>query len=163
MAKVKLAHDLRRGDSVELTVESLANGGDGVAKPAGVPIFVDRSTVGDQLLVRLFDVRKDFARGEIEEILKPSGERVAAPCQHFEQCGGCQWQHIDYAAQAAHKEGLVRQSLRHIAGMSESVDLIEPIAAAAPGEELHYRNKAQFPVQYVDGQFFSRLLWPWIA
>ncbi|MBS2007850.1 MAG: TRAM domain-containing protein, partial [Cyanobacteria bacterium SZAS TMP-1] len=45
MAKVKLAHDLRRGDVVDVTVESLANGGDGVAKLSGLPVFVDRSAV----------------------------------------------------------------------------------------------------------------------
>jgi 23S rRNA (uracil1939-C5)-methyltransferase len=157
LAKVKLAHALRRGETLELTVESLANGGDGVAKTSGIPVFVDRSAVGDKLKVRLFDVRKDFARGEIEEILQPSAERVVPPCEHFDLCGGCQWQHIDYAAQLAHKEDLVRQSLRHIGGMSVGDDdnLVETIAGAKNGGALHYRNKAQFPVQYVDGKFLA--------
>ncbi|MBS1999763.1 MAG: 23S rRNA (uracil(1939)-C(5))-methyltransferase RlmD, partial [Cyanobacteria bacterium SZAS LIN-2] len=155
MAKVKLAHDLRRGDVVDVTVESLANGGDGVAKLSGLPVFVDRSAVGDKLKVRLFDVRKDFARGEIESIVEPSSERAQPPCEHFDACGGCQWQHMKYAAQAAHKEGLVRQALKHIGGLGEGEVVIEAIAGATPGGELHYRNKAQFPVQYVDGQFLA--------
>jgi 23S rRNA (uracil1939-C5)-methyltransferase len=155
LAKVKLAHALRRGETLELTVESLANGGDGVAKTEGIPVFIDRSAVGDKLKVRLFDVRKDFARGEIEEILVPSAERAVPPCEHFSQCGGCQWQHIDYKAQLAHKEGLVRQSLRHIGGMKDDDSLVETISGAGAGGALHYRNKAQFPVQYVDGKFLA--------
>lgn len=157
MAKVKLAHDLKRGEVLEVVVESLANGGDGVAKSSGIPIFIDRAAVGDKLRVRLFDVRKDFARAEIEAIVEPSAERAEPPCSHFEACGGCQWQHIKYAAQAAHKEGLVRQALKHIGGQDVAGDevVIEPIAAATGGGETAYRNKAQFPVQYVDGQFLA--------
>lgn len=155
MAKVKLAHDLKRGEVLEIVVESLANGGDGVGKVAGLPVFIDRAAVGDKLKVRLFDVRKDFARGAIEAIIEPSKERAQPPCKHFEVCGGCQWQHINYSAQAAHKEGLVRQALKHIGGQGDNDVVIEPIADAAGGGELHYRNKAQFPVQYVDGQYLA--------
>ncbi|MBU6454647.1 MAG: TRAM domain-containing protein, partial [Cyanobacteria bacterium REEB67] len=133
MAKMKLAHALRRGETLEVTIDSLANGGDGVAKCDGVPIFVDRAAVGDKVLVRLFDVRKDFARGAIEKIIQPSPERSEPPCQHFDQCGGCQWQHLSYEAQLANKESLVRQALKHIAGMGESLS-VEPIAGA-PGDE----------------------------
>ncbi len=155
MAKVKSVHSLNRGDALKLTVESLANGGDGVAKKEGIPVFVERSAVGDMVEVRLFDVRKDFARGEIEEIVVPSPERVSPPCKHFSQCGGCQWQHIDYKAQLKHKESLVRQSLKHIGGMKDDEVVVETICGAEPGLDLHYRNKAQFPVQYVDGQFVA--------
>jgi 23S rRNA (uracil1939-C5)-methyltransferase len=144
---MKLAHALRRGETLEVTIDSLANGGDGVAKCDGVPIFVDRAAVGDKVLVRLFDVRKDFARGAIEKIIEP-------PCQHFDQCGGCQWQHLSYEAQLANKESLVRQALKHIAGLGEALT-VEPIAGAPGDESLHYRNKTQFPVQYIDGQFLA--------
>ncbi len=136
-------------------MESLANGGDGVAKAEGIPVFIERAAQGDKLKVRLFDVRKDFARGEIESIISPSSERVKPPCEHFSQCGGCQWQHIDYQAQLKHKEGLVRQSLKHIGGIKGGEDLVETICGAEAGADLHYRNKAQFPVQYVDGKFLA--------
>lgn len=79
MAKVKLAHALKRGDRLAVSVESLANGGDGVAKVDSVPIFIERAAQGDKLMVELFDVRKDFARGQIEEIIKPSSEQPEPP------------------------------------------------------------------------------------
>ena len=95
-----------------------------MAKTDGIPVFIDRAAVGDKLSVHLFDVRKDFARGEIAKIISPSSERAEPPCEHFSVCGGCQWQHINYAAQLVHKEGLVRQSLQHIAGIAGGADLV---------------------------------------
>lgn len=155
MAKVKLTHSLERGDRVEVNIESLAGGGDGVAKVDNIPIFIERAAQGDRLSVHLFDVRKDFARGAIEQIVKPAQERVQAPCYHYERCGGCQWQHIEYGAQLAHKQKLVADALVHIGGFSESSvnALMKPIVGC--DDPFHYRNKVQFPVKYKDNQVLA--------
>ncbi len=153
MAKVKYTHTLERGDQVEVNVESLANGGDGVAKIDSIPVFIERAAQGDRLAVHLFDVRKDFARGAIEEIVKPSPERVQAPCFHYERCGGCQWQHIDYAHQLQHKERLVVDALGHIGGFANAKELVQSIVGC--DDPFHYRNKVQFPVKYKNTQVLA--------
>jgi len=155
VAKIKLTHSLERGDQVEVNVESLANGGDGVAKVDSIPIFIERAAQGDRLAIHLFDVRKDFARGAIEEIVKPAAERVKAPCFHYERCGGCQWQHIDYKQQLKHKQQLVVDALHHIGGIAviDSEQLVQTIIAC--DDPFHYRNKVQFPVKYKDNQVLA--------
>lgn len=158
MARIKEAHALRRDQVIALEVLSLAQGGAGVAKVGGVPVFIERSAPGDKVQVRLFDVRKDFARGAIEQIDEPSTQRQTPPCFHFERCGGCQWQHIDYAHQASAKEDLVRQALVRLGGYpAELIESItQPIISATEtGTELRYRNKAQFPVKSKQGQILA--------
>jgi len=153
VAKIKLTHSLERGDQVEVNVESLANGGDGVAKVDSIPVFIERAAQGDRLAIYLFDVRKDFARGAIEEIVKPAAERVDAPCHHYERCGGCQWQHIDYPQQLKHKRQLIIDALSHIGGIAESEKQVLPIMGC--DDPFHYRNKVQFPVKYKDTQVLA--------
>lgn len=104
-------------------------------------------------MVELFDVRKDFARGQIEEIIKPSSERTEAVCLHYERCGGCQWQHMDYASQLKHKEKLVVDSLTHLGAFADASTMVSPIIGCA--DPFHYRNKVQFPVKFKDRQVLA--------
>jgi 23S rRNA (uracil1939-C5)-methyltransferase len=138
---------LKKGDVVPVRVASLAAGGEGVSRQYGVPVFVSRVAPGDLVEVRLFDVRKDFARGEVIKLLEPSAVRVEAPCKLFKVCGGCQWQHISYSGQLDAKADIVRQALKHIGKLPP--DLVQPALGAV--EPLFYRNKVQFPVDSVKG------------
>lgn len=99
----------------DVTIESIAAGGDGVARTDGVVVFVPRSAPGDVARVRL-ETRKRFARGTIDELLQPSADRVDPLCHHYrvDRCGGCQLQHMNYAAQVRAKQGIVRDSLTRI-------------------------------------------------
>ncbi|MFN7928350.1 MAG: class I SAM-dependent RNA methyltransferase [Blastocatellia bacterium] len=78
------------------------------------------------------------ARGVIEEIIVPSPHRRSAPCRHFGICGGCQLQHLDYAAQCQSKADIIRESLRRIGGIVWEQD-IEVLAA----DEFGYRSRAE--------------------
>lgn len=154
MAKIRQAHNLERDTLIDVEIESMAGGGAGLAKVEGLPVFIERAVVGDKLKVKLFDVRKDFARASIVEVLSPSAERVKAECTHFERCGGCQWQNMNYAEQLRSKSSLVRQALRHLSGGKIFDDerlskILEPIVESDP---WHYRNKAQFPFQFQNGK-----------
>ena len=101
--------------TAELTIDRIGAGGDGIARTDGIVVFVPRSAPGDRARVRL-DVRKRFARGTIDELLEPSPDRVAPPCHHYvaDRCGGCQLQHMSYAAQTNAKRGIVRDALTRI-------------------------------------------------
>ncbi len=133
---------LERGERLVATVEALAPGGEGITHEPGMAVFVGRAAPGDRIELELFDVRKDFARGAIVEILERSPQRVEPPCKLFKVCGGCQWQHLDYSWQIKNKEDIGRQTVQRIGGLDP--DLVKPTIGAA--KPLFYRNKVQFPV-----------------
>ncbi len=100
---------------VELHIESLAAGGDGVGRDSGGRVtFVPFSAPGDRVRARVVDVHKDYARAELLDLVVSSGYRVEAPCPHFvaRTCGGCQWLHLGSEVQAAAKDELVARLLR---------------------------------------------------
>jgi 23S rRNA (uracil1939-C5)-methyltransferase len=99
----------------EVTIDRIAAGGDGIARADSVVVFVPRSAPGDRARVRL-DIRRRFARGEIEELLAPSPQRVEPRCEHYAQdkCGGCQLQHMSYAAQLEAKQQIIRDAVTRI-------------------------------------------------
>ncbi|MBI2810676.1 MAG: 23S rRNA (uracil(1939)-C(5))-methyltransferase RlmD [Candidatus Melainabacteria bacterium] len=147
MSKTSRTHSLSKGQRHQVTIESLAPGGEGVAKSLGPPIFINRVVPGDVVEVELFDVRKDFAKAKVTQIIKPSEHRAEPPCPVFKVCGGCQWQHMTYEYQLTAKEDIVKQALKHIGKLDAAI--VKPIIGAE--ENLHYRNKAQFPVKHPQG------------
>jgi 23S rRNA (uracil1939-C5)-methyltransferase len=122
-ARAEARGQARVGAEIELFVESLAAGGDGVGRDAGGRVtFVPYTAPGDTVKARLVEAHKDYARGEPTEIVVSSVYRVDAPCPHFvaRTCGGCQWQHLGESVQAAAKDELAARLLRkHVgAGMA---------------------------------------------
>ena len=132
----------RRGDALELSIEDLAFGGEGVGRADGYVVFVRGGLPGDRLRVRLTEARGRFGRGAIEEILVASPDRVEPPCPYFGQCGGCRLQHLAYPAQLAFKEKQVRDCLERLGGVGD-FELRPILPAAAP---YGYRNKMEFTI-----------------
>ena len=143
-----------RGTSLstaELTIESIAAGGDGVARADGVVVFVPRTAPGDRALVSL-NLKKRFARGRLEQVIVPSASRVQALCYHYrvDDCGGCQLQHMNYEAQLAAKRSIIRDSLARIGKrVLENTPDIE-----ASEKEWRYRRKLTLAMRRgADGQW----------
>jgi 23S rRNA (uracil1939-C5)-methyltransferase len=132
----------RRGESLELTIDDLAFGGEGVGRADGYVVFVRGGLPGDRLRVRLTEARGRFGRAAIEDVLVASPDRVAAPCPYFGQCGGCRLQHLAYPAQLAFKEKQVRDCLNRLGGVGEFE--LRPILPAP--EPYGYRNKMEFTI-----------------
>ncbi|MEO7093285.1 MAG: TRAM domain-containing protein [Polyangiales bacterium] len=126
---------------LELDIDSLAAGGDGIGRDAsGRVTFVPRTAPGDRVRARIIKQTKTFARAELVEIVTPSPSRVEPPCPHFlEGCGGCDWMHVARPAQLAAKEAIVAGALRKLDGLT-----IHPIADPAP--PLGWRRRARFHV-----------------
>lgn len=82
----------------------------------GLTIFVPFTAPGDRVRARLVDQRRRFARAEMVELLEPGKGRVEPPCSSYGRCGGCAWQHLDYAVQLEAKERMIRDALERIAG-----------------------------------------------
>jgi 23S rRNA (uracil1939-C5)-methyltransferase len=132
----------RRGDTLELVVDDLAFGGEGVGRVDGYVVFVRGGLPGDRLRVSVTEARGRYGRATIASVLTPSPERVDAPCPYFGQCGGCRLQHLAYAAQLVFKEKQVRDCLTRLGGLPPFE--LRPIVPAP--EPYGYRNKMEFTV-----------------
>ena len=132
----------KRGDTVSVTIDDLAFGGEGVGRVEGYVVFVPGGIPGDRLQVRLDQARARFGRGIIAGVESPSPYRVAAPCPYFGRCGGCRLQHVAYPAQLAFKSKQVADCLERLGGLG-SFEL-RPIIGAP--DTYGYRNKMEFTV-----------------
>ncbi len=136
------------GEQIQITVTDIAFGGDGVGRtPDGGVIFVPYTAVGDEILATVTQVRKNFARGQIATIIKPAHERCEAHCRLYGKCVGCQYQHLDYAAEFAAKQKQLRDLLRRIGGF---VDLPEFDVAYAAPQQYGYRNKLRLEPTFME-------------
>lgn len=142
-------------ETVEVTVEKLVAGGDGLARHEGLPIFVPLSAPGDRLRVKLQERRPSYARAEIVEILEAGPDRREAPCRHFANCGGCSLQHLSDEAQTRWKVSAARETLERLG--SVSLDVPERIVR---GDAWHYRLRAQLQLEGEPGKasvgYFAR-------
>ena len=121
----------------EVTIESIAAGGDGVGRADGRVVFVPRSAPGDVGVVELAD-RGRFTRAEFRELRVTSSQRVQPSCGHFvmDRCGGCQVQHLAYDAQLQAKARIVRDAMQRIGKREVPLPIVHP-----SGSPWRYRRK----------------------
>ena len=135
-----MAAPVTRDQELELSVESLAFGGNGVARLNGFVVFVRRGLPGDRVRARVTKVQRRHAEALAVEVLDPSPLRVDAPCKHYPACGGCRFQDLAYEAQLEAKADQVRDALVRIGGLAEP-----PLEPIVPAESVfHYRNKLEY-------------------
>ena len=135
-----MAAPVPRDQELELTIDALAYGGNGVARLDGFVVFVRRGLPGDTVRARVTKVQRRHAEALATEVIASGPQRVDAPCEHYPACGGCRFQDLAYDAQAAAKEQWVLDSLQRLAGLGEPP--LEPILPAA--SQFHYRNKMEY-------------------
>src|SRR6056297_434266 len=131
---------IKKGQTLELTVESTAFKGKGIAKHNGIAIFIPGTAPGDVVEAMVVKKKKKFLEAKVQRIIEPSDIRVEPPCSHAFACGGCTWQHIPYTSQLTFKEQHVRDHVERIAHMDP--DLVQPIIGC--DEPLYYRNKMEY-------------------
>jgi 23S rRNA (uracil1939-C5)-methyltransferase len=136
-----VAAPVKMHEELELDVESLAFGGNGVARHNGFVVFVRRGLPGDRVRARVTRVKRGFAEAIATDVLSAGPQRVEAPCAHFPTCGGCRFQDLAYASQVAQKEAQVRDALQRIAGIADPP--LEPIVPCEP-DVFFYRNKMEY-------------------
>ncbi len=129
-------------------IVDIGQGGVGIGKFDGFTVFVDGGLVKDKIKVKITKSKKNYAVGEIVEIIEPSPFRVERKCsKELKDCGGCQIQELDYQEQLNIKTNEVKQVISRIGKLDDVV--VHP--ALGMEEPFRYRNKAQFPIQKVDG------------
>jgi 23S rRNA (uracil1939-C5)-methyltransferase len=135
-----MAAPVAKGQEIDVRIDSLAYGGNGVGRVDGFVVFVRGGLPGDLVRARVTKTKRGFAEAAAEDILEPSAERVAAPCPYFGVCGGCRFQDLAYESQVAQKERQVRDALERIGRfVSPPLEPIEPAAS-----QYGYRNKLEY-------------------
>jgi 23S rRNA (uracil1939-C5)-methyltransferase len=141
-----VAAPVAKDQELELQIESLAFGGNGVARLNGFVVFVRRGLPGDKVRARVTKVQRRHAEALATDVLEPSPLRVDAPCKHYPECGGCRFQDLAYEAQVESKAAQVGDALRRIGGIAEP-----PLEPIVPAEEIvHYRNKLEYSFTQTD-------------
>lgn len=131
---------------IDVTIESLAYGGNAVAHHQGKAIFVAGAVPGDRARIRVTTDHGSWSEAEVVTVLEASSSRVEPPCPIVQDCGGCPWQHVDYATQIESKEQAVRDAFERIAGCRDVV--IDPIVASP--DTFGYRNRLS--LRFEDGR-----------
>jgi 23S rRNA (uracil1939-C5)-methyltransferase len=127
---------------MELTIEKLVYGGDGLAHHDGSTVFVPFVIPAERISAAPIEQKKKFVRARVERVLDPSPDRAAPRCPHYGVCGGCHYQHIPYEAQLKYKTEILRETLRRLG----RIDWPGEIATHA-SPPWGYRNRAQWKIR----------------
>ena len=132
------------GEILTLDIGNIANGGHFVARHDNQIIFVRHAIFGETAKVKDTAINSKVAFGDAVEILKPSKDRVAPPCQysHPEGCGGCDFQHINYRAQSGLKKEVLKDQFKRIT----KVDISPDIVTSNPPNGLHWRSRLNLAI-----------------
>jgi 23S rRNA (uracil1939-C5)-methyltransferase len=144
---------VRGGDLVDVAIDGVAAGGDGVGRVGGLVVFAPRTAPGDVVRARL-TMEGRLARARVEALVTPSPDRVDPPCPHYtdDHCGGCQLQHLALDAQRAAKRRIVEDALRRIARRDAGVSSVR-----VAGEPWRYRRKLTLAMRKRGGEWIAGL------
>jgi 23S rRNA (uracil1939-C5)-methyltransferase len=127
------------GEALEGVVADVGAEGEGIVKDGAYPIFVPFAIKGERVGFTLTSVKKNYAYATLNEVLSSSNDRIKPRCPYFGKCGGCDLQHIDYAAQTQLKRAALERTLKKVG----AIDVVVP--PLITGGEWEYRNKLAMP------------------
>ncbi|MBZ5523094.1 MAG: 23S rRNA (uracil(1939)-C(5))-methyltransferase RlmD [Acidobacteriia bacterium] len=129
---------------MNLTIEKMIYGGDGLARnPGGKTVFLPMVLPGEEVSVAIVEEKTSYLRAKVQELLKVSGRRIEPACPYFAQCGGCHYQHADYASQLEFKESILRETFQRTAKLDWKSEIV--VHSAEPWD---YRNRTRFKVRH---------------
>ncbi len=131
---------IKKGEEITVKIESLAYGARGVARVDDFVIFVDGGIPGQTVKIFVYKKRKGYGEARIVDVIEESPNFIPPRCEHFQYCGGCKVQHLDYAEQVHQKHQQVVDIFRRMAGIKDVQ--IDSVVPADPF--FHYRNKMEF-------------------
>lgn len=138
---------LEKNQLHDVEITAITSEGSGVCRIDNMAVFVPETAVGDIVRIKIVKVLKSYAFGIISEILTPSPDREERFCSAYHKCGGCVFRHISYQAECIAKNTMIKDAFLRIGGLNPEYD--EFIAAE---NSDRYRNKAQYPLAYIDGK-----------
>jgi 23S rRNA (uracil1939-C5)-methyltransferase len=129
-------------DELRVPIEKLVYGGDGLGHAEGNTVFVPFVLPGETVRAEVKTRKKKTVWAKVLEVVEPAAARVQAACPHFGICGGCNYQHIEFAEQTKLKIGILRETLSRLGGISWAGEI-----AAHTAQPYGYRNRAQWAVR----------------
>lgn len=141
------------GDVIDLKIEDMNNQGEGIGRYKGYAVFVPGAITGEKARCRVISTKKSYCRATILEQEYFSSERVTPFCRYYEECGGCQLQHLSYEGQLKFKQKRVVDSIEKIGKIHPGTYELLPILKM--DNPWFYRNKIQLPVR--DGGGYAEL------
>jgi 23S rRNA (uracil1939-C5)-methyltransferase len=135
-----LNNKVKAGKNLDVKIEKIVPNGFGLAFAENLTIFVSLAAPGDQVRVKINQIKGKTAFAEIVEILEPSSERIEPPCVYFGRCGGCDFQQLNYDAQLKAKLGIIKDCLVRIG----KINLAGEIKIIGSSQEFAYRARAQW-------------------
>jgi 23S rRNA (uracil1939-C5)-methyltransferase len=138
-----MSHHYAAGDTLEVRIEKIVPRGFGLAFAEDLTVFVPLSAPGDNLRVRVREIKQKTAFGEIVDIIEAGEQRSTPPCKYFGRCGGCDFQQLNYAAQLDAKVGIIRDCLHRIG----KIEYDGEISVIPSPQEFAYRSRARWHVE----------------
>lgn len=134
------------GQTHVVTIEKLTFGGSGFARIGDLAVFVPGTIPGQHAEIVITKFKGNCAEARVTKIIRKAKDEILPRCQHFHECGGCQWQNLPYDKQIAYKEEIVRETLLHLTPVDESIRANLPgrVLKIMPSPQIfHYRNKLE--------------------
>ncbi|SFC85927.1 23S rRNA m(5)U-1939 methyltransferase [Bacillus sp. OV322] len=148
-------NQLEVNQTFPLTIKRLGINGEGVGYFKRKVVFVPGALPGEEIVAEAVKVQSKFSEAKIKTIRKPSPDRINPPCPVYEECGGCQLQHMSYSRQLTEKRDIVIQSMERYGKVPlDSLNIKETIGMEDP---WFYRNKSQFQVGLKNGKVIAGL------
>lgn len=151
--------DIKKNDELVIDIIDIGNQGQGIGKYDGYTLFVNNTTIGDKIRVKVTKAKKNYGYGRLIEIIEPSPDRVEPVCEIADKCGGCSIMHLKYEKQLEFKQKKVIGCLERIGKFDLSNVEVNPIIGM--DNPYYYRNKVQLPIaRYRNGKiamgFYAR-------
>lgn len=134
-------------EKYELIINGYSHQGEGIGRVNNFTVFVPGAILGERVRVKINEVKKNFARGQLEEVILPSPQRIKPLCPVYYLCGGCHLQHIAYEKQLEMKKGIVENALGRIG--NQNIKVSTTIGMKDP---WRYRNKGYFQMNQEKGR-----------
>jgi len=134
-------------EKYEIMINNVSHQGEGIGRINNFAVFVSGAISGEKARVKITEVKKNFARGQLEEVILPSPYRVKPHCPVYHLCGGCHLQHIAYEKQLEIKKEIVENALSRIGNQN-----IKALPTIGMKDPWRYRNKGHFHLAWKNGK-----------
>ncbi len=138
---------VRLEENCELIINGYSHQGEGIGRVNNFTVFVPGAILGERVRVKINEVKKNFARGQLKEVISSSPHRIKPLCPVYHLCGGCHLQHIAYEKQLEMKKGIVENALDRIGNQN-----IKALPTIGMKDPWRYRNKGYFQVNQEKGR-----------
>ena len=139
---------LKKEQRVLLTIKRLGINGEGIGYYKRQAVFVDGAMPPEEVIVEITEVKDNYSKGKIVKWNIRAKERVRPFCRHYEECGGCQIQHVSYKEQLNFKEEMLKQAIERYSKVELETIKFNPIISM--NNPRYYRHKSQMPVRNTD-------------